>query len=1172
MPKFTDKQQQIIDVNGKNVLVSASAGSGKTTVMIERIITKVKNENLNIKDFLVVTFTNAAAEEMKLKIYNKFKKEAKEFPALAEQLEDVLNSDISTIHGFCQKIIKKYFYEIGVDPSFKILQGSETAFLKQNAFNSVFDKWMLKDDLDFFNLLESYNTKRSHKEFRELIERIYGFLKSKHNYMNWANTKTDELYNLNLTENTAVSYLAEIIEEELDYYKDRFKKLLEKSKMLEVSKGEVICEEVINFVNAFINAPNNNNKITILQESTKFTSARKGKLEAEQLELMEKISEAKKAFSKYLTETKKLFGKDITLLKEDLIKARDSLKLILNFIEDYDKEYAKLKFDISALDFSDLEHFCLQILQNKNIAKEVRESYEYVFVDEYQDTNNLQENIISLVAKTDNSFMVGDVKQSIYMFRQCDPQIFVDKYHLFKEQEKKGQVFDLNKNFRSDSAVLDFCNHIFNNIMTDKTASVDYKNSAKFVAGLKMGQKPENVNVEVNILNVNKEEDEKNNKTAKAEAILDFYSVKNAEIVEKLTDTELEAELIENKITELLNSEIYDAEIENFRRVDYKDIAILTRNRDGYLKTVCKKLVEKGVPLTAEYSYNIYKEYEIELIHNYLKLINNFDDSIALASVLTSTIVGLSLNDLAEIVNKTNKKDFATSLLTYISENKQDKITERVNKLIEDLKEFEYKKTYLDVKSLLQEVLAKYNLHNYFVLLPGGRERIKNIELLLSECKSNKENTDLFKYLKYVEESLDSKDFKIKISNGENSVNITTSHSSKGLEYPVVLLIGCGRTFSNQSKSGNIVLNKDLGIGLNSYDLSSRTKSSTIAIEAVKQRIEVSSVAEEMRLFYVALTRAKNKLVLVGKTDVNKVNLLNSNYLVRKAKNYLDWILGSLSKEGLGILKTGKENLRVKTSENNSFNINLFTREDLKKEEDLKQVNPIIFSKKNDKYSAALASVFNSVYKNKVAEGIVLKNTVTGIVNKANEEDEPVNYSIKKFRLSEKEDKTEIDFSEIGTLYHSIMEKVSFDVKDMESLKQNIESLIKQKSLPENILEVVELKKVLTAINKINEFAKAAKTFKEEQFMMYIPYNKIFIGSNVEDKILIQGIIDYVAETENEVYLIDYKTSRLKKETDFVNKYKTQLDVYALAMSDRFIGKTVKKIIYSFYLDSVIIV
>ena len=1158
---LTSEQSLVVETTGKNLLVSASAGSGKTHTMIERVFYLLTKKDASLKKMLIVTFTNASALEMKTRIKERILKQVNEYDFLKNELEFLPMADISTVHTFCSKLVKQYFYEVGIDPASKVVEDEESTFLKNESLTEILNQYIEKEDDLFNTLFETYNKKRRDNELKQSILNLYYFLKTKNNYIDFVNSILEKTYTTNLDKNISAIYLNNEFLELVSHFKLEFEKLHTDASMQKSEKLLKVTSSVLGELSKFKKGNSFLENANAFYNMQSFASM-PSKVSSEEEDLKLQIDKEKSALTNALKKPKEYFGDSIESLQNALSNASINLKKMLELVICFDENYQKRKKEKAVLDFNDLEHYTLKILENETIKKTIQEQYDYVFIDEYQDINPLQEAILQKIVKENNAFMVGDIKQSIYRFRESDPEIFVQKYNTYQTKENSEKI-DLNENFRSEKAILEFSNFIFSNIMKSANAKVDYKNTARFKASAPYEKPLTNMPL-VGISILNKPTKEKFEK----ETLKTVYSV--VEHINSLKENKneiednviLESRIIANKISHYLNNKIYDVKTKEYRNVKFSDIAILTRVKTDF-KTIKNELESYSIPVKTQYKETIYDTYEASLIHSYLNLINNECDDISLFMVLTSHMFKFTYDEMSEIRICYPKAQYFYEAINEYKKEKTDIISTKLQAFYTTLNEHKESLTYISIAELIRKIINEFDLENYFFSLPNGLERIANIKMIIAISEKEEYNNNIFTYLNEIESFKKEESFEINVSSRENSVTLSTIHSSKGLEYPIVILVNTGRLFYYKPKQQEIITNKDFGFGIKYYNIEERTKQDTLTRNAITIKNNFEELAEEMRLLYVALTRAKNHLWLIGDIDLNQVKTLESTYSIKQAQSYLAWILGSLPSYDLNALKMGKNKIDVKLLDDITCNFEIINL-DLLKENETKTL-PII-SKSSLELENVYKKVFNYVYPYEKEKNIAIKSSVTEIMQKEIEEEE--NYSIKAFLTNEVYNKKdETDFSLIGTMYHKVMQYISFNCQTIEEVKNEIESLIKEKLVTENVFNFVNLDDILVAIKEIKPLLDGAKTVKkEEQFIMYVPYNEVLLGTNITDKILVQGVIDLIIEKENEIIVLDYKTSRLK-ENDLKTKYATQLKLYEMAYEKAYMKKQVKKVIYSFHLN-----
>jgi ATP-dependent helicase/nuclease subunit A len=1163
---LTKEQLQVVLTKDKNLLVSASAGSGKTYTMIERIFHLLKQEQKHIKNFLIVTFTKAAASEMKQKIVERILVQVDDNEHLKQQLDELSYADISTLHTFCAKLVKQYFYEVSIDPASKVIEEEESSVLKNESLTQVINQFTKNNDEVFYKLFETYNKKRRDIEFRKSVFQLYHFLKTKHDSTQFIKSVLQQTYTTNLQQNVAATYINNWFLELIDHYKQEFETLLLKAKQNGSESLALVVEEVNTLLLLFDKNNTFTKNLAALNNLDKLPTMPRTKEPLTEA-LKEEISNKKTALKKSLDEAKKWFGASEDEVTFALQSAKPLLEKLLQVVQAFDEQYQALKKERGLLDFNDLEHYTLQILNNKNIQKVVQEKYDYVFIDEYQDTNQLQEEILQKIVRENNAFMVGDVKQSIYMFRECDPQIFVKKYEAY-ETQPHSQKIDLNQNFRSERGVLEFANFVFSNIMKEQTASVNYQKNASFVAGASYQKSKQTLPlVGVSIIDSDQLKQEQKPALEKTYSVLEHMKQLQQEGQEFEEEVVLEAQVIANKIYEFMQAPIYDAKLKKYREVKFSDIAILSRVRGTFFKSLCREFEKYHLPISAKYKENVLNSFEAELIHNYLKLLNNPQDDIALFHVLSSHMCKITYDQLSSIrIAFLKEKMFYQAVERYV-ESFDNEVTKKIVQLFETLEQFRKKQTYVTLEELVRQIIEEYDLENYFCSLENAKERLANLKMILANLKREEFEYSLFQYLYYIENYADDELFEVNASSKEDSITITTIHASKGLEYPIVIVAGMGREFSRKPNTEEIITNKELGFGVRYYNLLERSRKNTVVRNACLIKNKEEELAEEMRLLYVAMTRAKNHLWMVGKINLGKVERLKSVFSIQNANSYLHWVMGSLTEEHLTALKRGSGQIEVAMLDGTLCRFEVVDAP--KEQKQMEQETQINWGSANEKTKQVLQKVFSFEYAYQKNSGIATKSSVSEIM--LEDEQEEGNYAIQTLRVDELTNKKEeLDFSLIGSVHHTLMQHLPFSLNSIKEVKEHIVLLIKQNLLPPNALELVNLEVILTALKTVNNLAQNAKNvLKEQQFMMYVPYCEVFQNSAVTDKILVQGVIDCVIEKEDEVILIDYKTSRMS-EASLQKKYATQLRLYQMAYEKAHKKKINQKLIYSFHLNHIV--
>lgn len=1156
---WTKEQEKAIYKKGDNILVAAGAGSGKTAVLVERIINKITNENVDVDKLLVVTFTNAAATEMRERvldaIYNKLEDDPNNLN-LQKQIVLLNKSHISTIHAFCLEVIKNNFYKTKISPNFRLANTPEIELLKMETLEEVFEELYEEKNETFVNLVNTYCGYRDDDKLKSIILKIYKYIQSMPYPEEWLEKKVED-FNIELDIDFAKTIWGKILVDEakktiqtqVEILKNIGKKLsLEK----ELNKWhQIILDDIDNLEKILklqiwddIYNELQNLKFRIWSSDKKIASELKDRAKEIRDNVKTQIDDLRK----------KIFIYNSNEARNDITEMYGILKSIQKVILIFSNKYKEKKAEKNIIDFNDIEHLALEILVNKNeqgtyepteVAKEYRKMFEEIAIDEYQDSNEIQEEILKQVSRGNNIFMVGDVKQSIYKFRQARPELFLDKYNSYKEN--KIQLF---ANFRSRKNVLDLTNIIFENLMSKNFGSIEYDESEFLVAGQEYMNTEKNIltNAELHIINgaseINEDDDEE----------------------ELIENVELEAKFVANKIKELMNGAYYVFDKkQGYRKLQYKDIVILLRKTAKVATIYEKYLTEFDYPVFSDIGTNYFESIEIQTIMALLKIINNPYNDIALVTVMRSPIGNFTDNELLEIRLDTQENNFYESLINY---NNDTKLNYKIKTFLNLIDEFRDKQEYLKLDELIWYIYQKTDFYNYVSLMPNGELMVANLRMLFEKAKDYEEGSfkGLYNFINFIDRVTKSNsDMGAPKLIGENEdvIRIMSIHKSKGLEFPVVFLCGTGNQFNMLDLNDSILLHTDLGFGPKYISYERKIQYNTLAREAIKYQIRKELKEEEMRLLYVALTRSREKLIITGvdrnleKSINDKENLLQlqnnklSEEILKKCKSYLAWIeLINISDSRLKNLMTIYEHSKEEFSN---------TEEEINKE------IPLVIEER--KINPEIEKILDWEYPNIELTKLEGKSSVSKIAKNDKEE---TKLELKKPKFME--GILPISKAEIGTIVHLVMQKLDFKENyTIEKIEELLCELVQKEIITEKQKEVIPKEKILnfTKSSLFNEIKKAKSIYKEQPFYINIPAKEIY-NNNVEENILVQGIIDiYFINENDEIVLVDYKTDYVpnRNKEYLIEKYKGQLELYKRAIEEA-TGKKVNKVcIYSTYLD-----
>lgn len=1160
--KYTKEQQEIIDISDKNIIVSASAGSGKTTIMIEKIYQIISSQKIPVKDILVVTFTKSAALEMKQKLSNKLSENIDD-AFIQSQVDDLPTADICTVDSFCEKIVKKYFYLLGIDESFSILSAQEKADLSSRAMNNSLNAFKAKNPNDYLLLLDVLSNNRTEKKLKELIEQTYNFTSSLRDEDEFLE-KSKLLYT---DKHITLDFLTAFLNDEISSYVNILKFYQQKSKNLGLDKYVANINFYLSYLNNIAIPKDFCKKIDLIADKDSH-SLYKDKDDGTNLK--ETISNTKKNCQKFLDDFAKKFGSG-ALIENSFESTLQIYNAFVTLYQLFKQKFSDLKTKYNCLDFADLEKYTLQLFKNESVLADIKHNYKKIFVDEFQDVNDIQFTIFDTLKQDDNIFYVGDFKQAIYGFRQSNPNLFLQTIKDFILNES-CEYKSLNGNFRSDKNVLDFVNKIFNSILTTETAKIDYSQAnlegqAKYLPSYAPP-------VSINIIKDTK---------AEKEIASGIYSVEQDYLnnIKNNQSAKLQETIfIAKTISELVGKKIYDAKTESFREIGYQDIAILLRKRGDFQSLLTKTLSEYNIPCIANLRELLDESYDIKVLYSALKLTTDQFDDYLVCGVLLSPLCNLTEQELAQIKVSSSAKNFFEAIDFY-RDNFSDAIAEKISKFYNLIDELSFNITYKGICLALDSLVKSTD---YLLTISDSSDfatRSQNIQNYIDSFANSVYEFDLPKYISVRDTALSDTSIS-NISTETAKVTITTMHQSKGLEYPIVFLANLDEDFSKSPNSGEVKFNSEIGIGLKTYDKLERKKYNGVFYTTAKLKNDQDDLGEKLRLLYVATTRAKNSLYITGcKKDFDFEK--NTTFNVLHAKNFLDLIIGSFSEEEIEKANNG-ECFDISNNSNYKYTtINQFESQTTNTTQfvDEKALSQSQTETKNSIKQYLSKRTFSEKHT------VSLKNSVSKL--SFDENNGSINFAPQK--LTAKEDLTEYQTTEQGTFAHKIMELVDFAnintlcdfiseiCKNKKELKQfdnqndnNLQNLLEfffnytsSSEIPSYVSDFLSpLFKIILQIKKY--ISSDSKIYKEQKFVSYIPADQVSAYS-FSDKIMVQGAIDLLVMSPKIILLFDYKLSSLKKER-LLAKYNKQLYLYSLALQKAF-KKPIKKFLVNIKLGEI---
>lgn len=1233
--KWTPAQKSAIDTRDCNVLVSAAAGSGKTAVLVERIISMITDpdKNIDIDRLVVVTFTKAAAAQMKDKIRKALDSMLDENPVdvnLLRQITLLNNAQITTIDSFCLWIIRNHFPEVNLDPGFRIMDEGEKKLIENDVLEDVLEEFYAEADEEFFNLVDAFGMGRDDSGLVSIIDKIYRFSRSNP----WIDEWFDEcmlVYDDETYDNPAIKELYDSIKNALFDYRDKYNRLVDIcSEPAGPAAYTGALQSDLLGINEMINSQDFGElgrRIRIFS----FEALSRKKDAGADPDIKEYVKGQRKLFKDYIGRLNdKIFLKDDEGIFADMQGAGIQIRTLLKVAKVYAKRVSEVKREKGIIDFNDMEHLALSILVKKEDGKlvytetadKLANRFEEILIDEYQDSNQLQEVILNAVSKTrlsgenNNIYMVGDVKQSIYKFRLACPELFIEKYDTYGETGDNVRI-ELQKNFRSRENVLECANDVFSHIMNKNFSGIGYDESVRLNAGFPY---PEYSDSNYG--------DEANKST-------DVILI-SSENEEEATTRELEADRLAKLIEEIVASgiNVYDSDENIYRPAEYRDIVILTRSVTGWADTFADALMDRGIPAYTDSSTGYFSVREIQVILSMLTIVDNPVQEISLAAAMMSYFGGFTAAELGmvrklgrEHADKNTHNNLYEHLKAVAVLGGADKIQETDVKqlsgkcalFLAKLTEYRDKSSVEPLYDLCWEMIYDSGYYDYVGTMPAGAQRQANLNVLLERAAGYGKSSysGLFNFLRYIERL---KKFDEDFAEGaasldnENLVRIMSIHKSKGLEFPIVILAGAHKSINFMDATAPVLVDQNLGIAVDYVDLERRTKTPTIIKGAMARRIVRESIAEEERLLYVAMTRAREKLIITGVVkDADKTldkyrakseELATDGTLSyadsENIKNYLDMIMpvclmdSDKLKGSFKVMVDAVEDSEADAAETgNSFETGNVTDTDAVKAgeapdrnneagypslDELPEYVPADNATGRMKLTVSQLKAMqaeddseeNAYMDESVREALEKEADNEQVPADSDNQDEQTdseamvglsNSIIPKF-ISGKE--TKLAANERGSAYHRVMECLDYSVSvNIEGVKADIERMLETGKMNELQVKSVNPWDINTFVQsdtgrRVANAVNCGSVRREQPFVFE------YEGQ------LIQGIIDLYFEEDGELVLVDYKTDRVMKdeagEKELVKRYAIQLDYYAKALT-QLTGKKVKeKIIYSFAL------
>ncbi|MDR4945879.1 helicase-exonuclease AddAB subunit AddA [Neobacillus cucumis] len=1219
---WTNDQWKAIAARDRDILVAAAAGSGKTAVLVERIIQKIlsNDEPIDVDQLLVVTFTSASAAEMRHRIGEALEKAIDQNPEsrnLRKQLSLLNKAAISTLHSFCMEVIRKYYYLIDIDPGFRIADETEAQLIRDEVMEELFEEEYGKQGNEaFFNLVDSFTNDRSDAALMDIVRSIYDFAQSNPTPESYLE-KIVSMYQVE--ETTSIEELPFIdtllfdIKLQLEAAKEMIKQALELTKLPNgpAPRAENLLDD-LQVIDTLMSARQDSwNTLYQAMQTWSFTRAKPVKGDHFDKELAEKAQKLRDKAKKKIQGIKdELFIRRPESFLRDMQELLPLIETLAYLVKEFSTRFAKVKREKGLVDYNDLEHFCLAILtesiteQGEFLPSEAANSYRHhfkeVYCDEYQDTNMVQETILKLVTgedeETGNLFMVGDVKQSIYRFRLAEPQLFLSKYNRFTvDGYMSGLRIDLAQNFRSRKEVLDATNYLFKQIMGVKVGEIQYDEAAELRNGAPY---PENIEYPVELILIDQNAESQKSEEQDTDSEIDMVEFDAAD----LEQSQLEARGIAAKIKELIGNgtPVYNTKTKAERPLMYRDVVILLRSMT-WAPQFMEEFKQQGIPIYANLSSGYFEATEVSIMLSLLRVIDNPYQDIPLASILRSPIVGLNEEELSKIRITSKRGSFWEVVTAFcLSKTAEDNepFYRKVRTFFDLLKEWRSLARQGSLSELIWQLYRDTQFYDFVGGLPGGKQRQANLRALYDRARQYEQTSfrGLFRFLRFIERMVERGDdlgAARALGEQEDVVRIMTIHSSKGLEFPIVFMAGMARNFNMTDIRKPYMLDKEHGFASKYVDAKKRISYPSLPQIAFKQKKKMEMLAEEMRVLYVAMTRAKEKLYMTATlkdaakqmdkwrdVSVQKEWLLK-DYQRASAMSYMDWIGPALIRhhQSHELWDGGEGNREIPleiSHHPSAWKITMQHANEIKKqanemesEEDflLKKVQNLESVPSASNLADQIHARLTWEYPFPSAASHRSKQSVSEIKRVREQTDD---YSstelVSRFRKSILKrpkfmQEKQLSPAERGTAMHMVMQHVDLTNEVNEKvIRDQLDWMVNQELLTAEQSEVIDVKLIAQFFSSAlgQRFFKAKAVHREIPFTVSLPAREVYPDWNeTEEAVFVQGIIDCILEDEDGLVLIDFKsdgiTDRYKGGFEqakpiLEDRYKLQINLYTKAI------------------------
>ena len=1163
MPNWTHEQLDAITDRGHSLIVCAAAGSGKTAVLVERIVQLVK-EGCPIDSMLVVTFTNAAAGEMRQRIGNALDLAARERPELGAQAMALSRASISTLHRFCGNLLREHFQALGVDPAFRIGDEQECGVLAAQAMEDALYACYEVSSEDFLSADRCYDQ----ETLADLARTLYGFMMTRPKPWKWLESAVSACHMTaqELADSTTVRLIAEDARAQLEQmHKDALDTLALCRGELGPVHYEAACAQDVSLLGDLMDAAKRGYMpLRIALEDAAFAAlGRKKKGDVFDEAIAEEIKRRRDGMKKAVAALKALLGASLEEAAQDMAMTAAPLRGIAELVRTYDALYSAAKRQRGLMDFNDLEHGALKALQNEEVCRSLRDRYRYVFIDEYQDSSAIQEAIVGSFAREDGMFLVGDVKQSIYRFRQAEPALFLNRAADYDRGENEtARRIDLQRNFRSRANVLAGVNAVFERIMRGDVTEIEYDEREMLIPGLDMRE--DDPPLEMHVIWRGEEEDDAHEAETETEG---------TEEKRELAAVEREALLAAKRIKELVGTPFYDAKAGGERPLCYRDMAVLMRVARGTAVLAADILSSEGIPVFCDAGEGYFDIPEIRAMMALLSAISNGAQDEALLAALRGPALELEDSELAQIrIHTPDTKIAYHEAVRRYRQEMDDELAEKLRAFEEKLNFWRLCARHQGVDRLIERIYSETRYLAKAGALPGGAARQANLYLLVSRARAFMQNQggSLHAFLRYAARLKAGGDSMSASAIGESEdvVRIMTTHKSKGLEFPVVFVLGMGRKMSTRGQSAPLLLHADLGAGLACVDTELGSERDTLLRRAIRILSAREQLAEEIRILYVAMTRARERLILIGEAGAKKREAFlcagNTAAQIRAMQTGLDMVCPMLAQNGAALdireeeVRCGQSHWRVfahrsgealeRRARSDEHVMRLIAQLESTTMEDEALVRLMDFKPGGTKAAVRKTSVSSVIRDEKRAAQM----EADGI---------PAPRETEIMRLPRFMSEKQMTGAQIGTAFHRMMRMIDLDaLKNTTDLAAEIARQAAQ-MLENGVVTQAEYAAVPMRM-LVDFFASPLGVRMLKSSRVEREWAFTFRRETPESTQLVQGVIDCCFEEGGRWVLVDYKTDSPADVPGAIERHRPQLEIYAQALEGITVMPVQERVLY----------